>query len=293
MLDTREYGNEANVQTNEDRKRERRRNQSVAYDCVYLLSQRFVPFACSSTLLYVTRSRCVYVFQLWDVRSKIVVVASLCIRLCRCWSLDIIWRHIILCYFWRVLVLVCPFSALCMYLCCCCCSAHTRSSSLFHTVIVHKRERASALCVRKTLPDIRIGCYTHITHFILNKYCFFSWVSRSRARFSWCFMCGIALQAGYITRIVFFLHKTTTHRTSIWLGSQFDFFSTQFSEYFDSKFIFLLVFFDEFRTFRYHSFQLFARMNLFISIFFPGCYSVPETESNERDFFKGFLPFYT
>lgn len=101
MLDTREYGNEANVQTNEDRKRERRRNQSVAYDCVYLLSQRFVPFACSSTLLYVTRSRCVYVFQLWDVRSKIVVVASLCIRLCRCWSLDIIWRHIILCYFWR------------------------------------------------------------------------------------------------------------------------------------------------------------------------------------------------
>lgn len=99
-------------------------------------------------------------------------------------------------------------------------------------------------------------------------------------------MCGIALQAGYITRIVFFLHKTTTHRTSIWLGSQFDFFSTQFSEYFDSKFIFLLVFFDEFRTFRYHSFQLFARMNLFISIFFPGCYSCPKQNPTREIFLK-------
>lgn len=85
------------------------------------------------TIVYVTLavcvSECVYVFQLWDVRSKIIVVvvvvvgASLCIRLCRCWSLDIIWRHIILYYLALVLAFV---WVCCMYV----------NVSLFHDISV-------------------------------------------------------------------------------------------------------------------------------------------------------------
>lgn len=163
-----------------ERDRDAETNQWHMIVCIYCRRD-----SCRSHVEHtiVCDSRCVYVFQLWDVRSKIVVavvvvvVASLCIRLCRCWSLDIIWRHIILCYF-GVSISVSLYM-LCMWLWAkaIAVAIYTPLCHLFHTVIVHK---PNALCARQTLPDIRIGCYSHITHFILNKYCFLSWVFRSQ-----------------------------------------------------------------------------------------------------------------
>lgn len=71
-------------------------NQSVAYDCVlYLLSHRLVPFAYTEHQKAVCDFRCVYVFQLWDVRfvkSSLRFVMYLNVVTGR---LHIIWRHII------------------------------------------------------------------------------------------------------------------------------------------------------------------------------------------------------
>lgn len=140
-------------------------------------------------------SRCVYVFQLWDVRSKIVVVvvvvvvASLCIRLCRCWSLDIIWRHIILCY-----------SGICVYWCVPFSERHVCVLVRLPGYVVH-REHFVVLfvCGRKKFAWYSHWLlYPHITHFILNKYCFLSWVCRSHQ--------PVWVWIGYC-RLVFVLHS--------------------------------------------------------------------------------------
>lgn len=119
----------------------------------------------------------VYVFQLWDVRSKIVVVvvvgASLCIRLCRCWSLDIIWRHIILCYLALVLAFecvrvrarVCPFSMVqaCVRVLLLLRTFYLTVSFTPITQSVHKSIRF--MCKKNILPfDIRILGSIHISH---------------------------------------------------------------------------------------------------------------------------------
>lgn len=132
MFGKRVYGNEAKIgvvpnasgKRSEQSEKERKTTETNQWHmivCIYCRTD-----SCRShvraTLLYVTLGVFMYFNCGMSVRKSVLLLSlsssllRLCIRLCRCWSLDIIWRHIILCY--SVLVLVCPFfPILCMYLC--------------------------------------------------------------------------------------------------------------------------------------------------------------------------------
>lgn len=110
---------------------------------------------------------------------------------------------------------------------------HTQSRFLFRTVIVH-----NALCVSQTLPGIRIGCYSHITHFILNKYCFLSLAVffLLPARFSWSLHVQLAILWFRFFSLYFFhtrsLYNDTLEIYLIWFWVLFFFQSNIFFFYF-------------------------------------------------------------
>lgn len=125
---TRVQRNEANDMANTNGKRERKkkekesesgRNQSVAYDCVYLLSQRFVPFACwahycmwLSVCLCISIVGCPFENRCRRRRRCFVMYSIMSLLVAR-YHLET--HYFVL--FWILRVLVCPFFRCGIHMC--------------------------------------------------------------------------------------------------------------------------------------------------------------------------------